>query len=47
LVASPHFDIAFDLGTLRIIDPKAVRNESFAGAFLEEQTPLTWFPATY
>ncbi|MFZ0615751.1 MAG: hypothetical protein WAN16_04800 [Chthoniobacterales bacterium] len=45
LVASPHFDIAFDLGTLRRIDPKAVIQESYAGAFLGEKTPLTWFPA--
>lgn len=45
LVSGAYINAAFDLGTLRMIDPKAVLNESYEGVFLEEKTPLTWFPS--
>lgn len=45
LVSGAYIDIAFDLGTLRMINPKTIRGENYTGAFLEETTPLTWFPA--
>lgn len=45
LVSGAYIDIAFDLGTLRMLDPKTIRDENYTGAFLEETTPLTWFPA--
>lgn len=45
LVSGVSINIAFDLGTLRMVDPKTIRDETYIGAFLEEQTPLTWFPA--
>ncbi len=45
LVSGRHFDVAFDLKTLRWIDPAKITEAIYVGAFLEEKTPLQWFPA--
>jgi hypothetical protein len=45
LVSGAYINIAFDLGTLRMLDPKTICDETYTGAFLGETTPLTWFPA--
>ena len=45
LVSGRHFDMAFDLGSLRIFPVGEFIESAYAGAFLEVSTPLSWFPA--
>lgn len=45
LVSGRHFNMAFDLGSLRIFPVGEFTESAYAGAFLEVSTPLTWFPA--
>ena len=45
LTSGSHVEVAFDLKTLRWLDPAEMKGAVYAGAFLEEKTPLGWFPA--
>ena len=45
LASGRHFDMAFDLVSLRIFPVGEFTESAYAGAFQEVSTPLTWFPA--
>lgn len=45
MVSGRHFDMVFDLQTLRIFPAGEFKESAYAGAYLEISTPLTWFPS--